>query len=520
MSSHPDKQFVEKLCRELREGARIGYTGPRMPRESRNLPSANKNPETIQTNLAKEVELGRTVGPFDKPPFPNFQVSPIGLVPKKQPGQFRTIFHLSYPKTGDSINSFIPKEDYSLQYTTIDNAISAIQRLGRGTYMAKTNILSAFRLFPVHPQDWELLGMKWENKYYFDKVLPFGLRSAPSIFNQLSDAIEWILAYEFAISYVDKILDDFLIMEPMSLEPPYDRAASISLKAMLLVFQALGIPTAPGKTFGPSQILEFLGIELDSSLMEARLPQDKVEKVRQELNKWWDRKSATLQELQSLIGLLNFPCKVVPPGRPFLQRMIQLTRGVKQPHHHIKLNAGFREDVKMWQNFMNNWNGRNLFLNTVWEDSNTLKLHTDAATSVGYGGIFETSWFQGKWVPQHQIGQKGINIDWQELFAIVVACTIWGPKWSCKRVIFYCDSKPVVDIVNSKRSKSPRIMILVRELTLLTLRYNFYFKATHIEGINNNISDALSRFQNFKFRELAPWADQTPQEIPAHLLTL
>ena len=152
LSSHPDKQFVEKLCRELREGAKIGYTGPRMPRESRNLPSANKNPETIQTNLAKEVELGRTVGPFDKPPFPNFQVSPIGLVPKKQPGQFRTIFHLSYPKTGDSINSFIPKEDYSLQYTTIDNAISAIQRLGRGTYMAKTDILSALGYFPYIPK--------------------------------------------------------------------------------------------------------------------------------------------------------------------------------------------------------------------------------------------------------------------------------------------------------------------------------------------------------------------------------
>ena len=121
LSSHPDQQFVEKLCRDLQEGARIGDTGPHMPRESRNLPSANKNPETIQTNLAKEVELGRTVGRFDKPPFINFQVSPIGLVPKKQPGQFRTIFHLSYPKTGNSINSFISKNDYSLQYTTIDN---------------------------------------------------------------------------------------------------------------------------------------------------------------------------------------------------------------------------------------------------------------------------------------------------------------------------------------------------------------------------------------------------------------
>ena len=48
-------------------------------------------------------------------------------------------------------------------------------------------------------------------------------------------------------------------------------------------------------------------------------------------------------------------------------------------------------------------------------------------------------------------------------------------------------------------------MILVRELILLSFHYNFYFKATHIEGIKNNISDALSRFQNLKFRELAPW---------------
>ena len=223
-------------------------------------------------------------------------------------------------------------------------------------------------------------------------------------------------------------------MEPMSLESPYDQAARVSLKAMLLTFQALGIPLAPGKTTGSSQVLEFLEIELDSNTMEARLPKDKVEKVRQELNTWLNRKSATLQELQSLIGLLNFACKVVPPGRPFLQRMILLTRGVKQSHHHIKLKASFREDVKMWQKFIDNWNGKNLFLNPLWETSNTLQLFTDAATTEGYGGIFQTSWFQGRWAPGHQVGQGGINIDWQELFAIVVACTIWGQQWSCKRV--------------------------------------------------------------------------------------
>ena len=68
LKSHPDRLFVQKLCTELREGAKIGYMGPRTSKESRNLPSANRNPDTIHSNLAKEVELGRSAGPFDNPP--------------------------------------------------------------------------------------------------------------------------------------------------------------------------------------------------------------------------------------------------------------------------------------------------------------------------------------------------------------------------------------------------------------------------------------------------------------------
>jgi hypothetical protein len=74
------------------------------------------------------------------------------------------------------------------------------------------------------------------------------------------------------------------------------------------------------------------------------------------------KKSATLQELQSLIGTLNFACKVIAPGRAFLKRIINLIRGVSKPHNHIRLTNGFREDVKMWQFFLKDWNGTSLFL--------------------------------------------------------------------------------------------------------------------------------------------------------------
>ena len=38
---------------------------------------------------------------------------------------------------------------------------------------------SAFRLLPIHPDDWSLLGVHWQSKFYVDLYLPFGLRSAP-----------------------------------------------------------------------------------------------------------------------------------------------------------------------------------------------------------------------------------------------------------------------------------------------------------------------------------------------------
>lgn len=515
LSGHPDRSFVSTLCSTLKHGVDVGYSGSRVSRFSRNLPTALEQPHVVTANLLKEVALGRVAGPFSTPPFPNFQVSPIGLVPKKHSDKFRTIFHLSFPKSGTtSINSSISKEEYSLQYITIDNAIQGILSLGQGCYLAKTDIESAFRLIPLRPSDYELFGMYWEGSYYYDKVLPFGLRSAPFLFNKLSEAVEWILLNKCCISFVCHILDDFLIIEPASDGPTPSQGCMLSLSSMLLTFRNLGIPIAVDKTQGPCTSLEFMGIILDSARLEARLPPDKVERIQTSLSLFESRKSCTLKELQALIGTLNFACRVVPPGRPFLQRMIELTRRVSQPHHHIKLSSGFFKDLSMWQDFISNWNGASFFLSTSWVNSDSLHLHTDASGSLGFGGIFGSQWFHGQWRAHQKLGQPGISIAWQELFALVVACHLWGETFRNKRILFFCDNRSVVDIVNSKRSRIPRVMDLVRHLTLLTLRYNFYLKVSHIEGKRNEIADSISRFQMERFRLLAPHADPTPCPVP------
>lgn len=84
LSNHTNREFLNKLCFKLRQGDRIGYSGPRLFRFSKNLPTVSLNPEVVTSNLAEEVR--RTAGPI--PPFENFQESPISLVPKKYSNKF------------------------------------------------------------------------------------------------------------------------------------------------------------------------------------------------------------------------------------------------------------------------------------------------------------------------------------------------------------------------------------------------------------------------------------------------
>ena len=80
LMGHPNPEFVFRLCQNLGHGARIGFQGQRSLRFSKNLPTALADPNVVSSNLAAEVSLGRVAGLFDTPPFPNFQVSPIGLI--------------------------------------------------------------------------------------------------------------------------------------------------------------------------------------------------------------------------------------------------------------------------------------------------------------------------------------------------------------------------------------------------------------------------------------------------------
>ena len=214
LSSHPNQELVQFFINGISQGFCIGFSKSPKPLKSarRNLECALQHPNIVTQYLADEIMQRRVAGPFQRSTIPEAHISRFGVIPKNhQPNKWRLIIDLSHP-AGRSVNDGIPKKLCSLTYITVDSAIQHIQQLGQGTLLAKIDVKSAFRLLPVHPADRHLLAMRWDHNIYIDACLPFGLRSAPKLFNVLADLLSWILTQK-QVSPVLHYLDDFLTMD-------------------------------------------------------------------------------------------------------------------------------------------------------------------------------------------------------------------------------------------------------------------------------------------------------------------
>ena len=197
---HPNPQHVAFVLEGLRFGFKLGFSPSQSLKPAkRNKPSADEHPSVIHEYLATEVSLGRVAGPFASPPAPRLHVSSFGVIPEKgQPGKWRLIVDLSFPG-GANVNDGINPDEFTLHYITVDQVIRMVSQFGEGALMAKFDVEAAYRNIIIHPSDCSLLGMEWRSKFYVDLALPFGLRSAPYIFNCVAELVEWILVNNYKV---------------------------------------------------------------------------------------------------------------------------------------------------------------------------------------------------------------------------------------------------------------------------------------------------------------------------------
>jgi hypothetical protein len=182
------------------------------------------------------------------------------------------------------------------------------------------------------------------------------------------------------------------------------------------------------------------------------------------------------------------------------------------------LNAETKADMNMWLYFLESFNGKTYFPESSWTDSDVLELFTDSAGSaaMGCGAYFSGQCVHFSWPETWIVSDILKDITFLEFVPVVLALAVWGNRLKNKKIKFNIDNLALVEILNSQTSKSKRVMNLMRTFVLYTLQNHIIFRAQHIFGKFNCISDSISRQQWQRFRRLAPNAQTNPEELPDH----
>ena len=124
-----------------------------------------------------------------------------------------------------------------------------------------------------------------------------GMRSSSQICQRVTNAISFIM-FQLGVQILN-YLDDLAGAETK------DRA-SFAYSCLGAVLQKCGFQESEDKTVPPSKIMVFLGVLFNTKTMSLEVTLEKLKEISDLIQFWLKKSSATLKEIQSLLGKLHF----------------------------------------------------------------------------------------------------------------------------------------------------------------------------------------------------------------------
>ena len=186
----------------------------------------------------------------------------IFFIPKKD-GGFRTIQDLR------GLNRFLKVLPFGML-----RMADVLQSVAQGAWFVAIDLEDAYFHVPIAPHHRQFLRFAFQGRAYQFKVMPFGLSLAPRVFTRcVAAALAPIQARGLTVL---PYLDDWLIVSPTAEQAVRDTAV------LLGHVNQLGLSVNYAKSsLTPSQMVDYLGMTLDSRLMRAFLSQKRVENILQ-----------------------------------------------------------------------------------------------------------------------------------------------------------------------------------------------------------------------------------------------
>jgi len=164
---------------------------------------------------------------------------------------------------------------------------------------------------------------------------------------------------------------------------------------------------------------------------------------------------------------------------------------------HVRLSSDARADISWWLTVFEN--GATISSPLAWHSDlpPDVIVHTDASSSFGFGGWWDSAWFAGSWPDAMRLSSQGSSTLFLELSAILLAVAVWAPLWRGRVVHLYTDNRGAVEAWRARSSQSDRPMAVIRLIALLLIKYGVgLFRLYWLSSEDNFVADSLSRLQN------------------------
>lgn len=440
-----------------------------------NHKSALQNRARMDIIIMNEIREGRYIITEVKP----LVISAMGAVPKSD-GGLRPIHDCSLPSDA-GVNFYAPELEHCA-YESVDDAVKMMKE---GYFASKIDIHQAYRHIPISEFSQKATGLQWtfmsgQSVFLYDTRLPQGSRAAPTIFHRISQCVKRMMfrrGYQNIVAYQD----DFLLVGSTYQE------CFEAWTVMKKLLQSLGFKLNATKLMPPATSVVFLGIKIDSISCELSLPLEKLRVIQDCVADFMSKKRATKQQLQSLIGRLNFSARVVKGARIFLRRLFDALATLKHQRHKIRLRGAVKADIAWWHNFLQDFNGVAAFM----DNTPITTVCTDACLRAG-GAFYNGDFFYTVWEEDYpEISDLCIN--YKEAMIAILGLMRWGSMFENKYVILYTDNQCTAHILNKCSSKNSVLMKYMRDMFWVSARYNFCVKVLYMRGCLQTIPDAISR---------------------------
>lgn len=417
-------------------------------------------------------------------------VSPMFLVPKGD--KWRLIIDLRH------LNKFC--KDFSVKYETLKKL----------RHMAKQNdwcfsldLQDGYYAVGIREQDRDFFTVNYRGRLLRLACLPMGWNASPYVFCMLMrPMIRYLRSPLLAMGNPKTpsrknlrgqkwkglkllpFLDDYLFLSKSKEQALTDR------NHVENTLNRLGLARNVKKGFWePVQVLEHLGLEIDTLKGEFRAPQAKLESISQ-LARTIQGRAARNQRwvpaklLASLAGKAQFLYLAIPAARFFLREVHNVISTKTNWSAHVKLSKQVQRDLKWWASVPKTSNGRSMF-----RPVETAYLHVDSS-GYGWGAVLnELKEARGFWYDM----DRDSHITFKELKAVRFAIQSFLPQLMGRSVLLHEDNQAVVAVLTHYTTRSPQMMVELRKLWYLLDTHGIHIRPQYIRSAANVWADALSR---------------------------